>query len=300
MRVAFLLALLWTPCQASLWTWFVFFPSIRCSLRLWLLNFDISDTDRFNMFFREDSVMTVPELGSYEGIDGILEYVLLAGDQSPYFTEPATTEALDFSLSKYDYETGVCTFNVKTVLKQTSDAINSKASVAFRSASMTKMRLDLAQGYLKTTEVLMAPGFWSAIEALQNSEQSRNFVCTVMEGECANVFPGGAPDDCSGTLAALPYRSLGGDGMFRNDENSVSCRTLHAALARTSPEDHCPHVSFSPMEDPKGQIKCQDGYGNGHKYLDFFTPTELNDFEQFILDQGFDESGSDFVLPEGV
>ncbi len=36
---------------------------------------------------------------------------------------------------------------------------------------------------------------------------------------------------------------------------------------------HCPHLSFAPLEDEKGKIKCQTS--RGRKPSDLFSPEEL-------------------------
>ena len=36
-----------------------------------------------------------------------------------------------------------------------------------------------------------------------------------------------------------------------------SCRRLHAVYAASN-GNHCAHLSFKPMADPKGQFKCQE------------------------------------------
>ena len=45
----------------SLWTFFVIFPQIRCFLRLWLMNYDPTAYERFDVFYREDSVERLAE-----------------------------------------------------------------------------------------------------------------------------------------------------------------------------------------------------------------------------------------------
>ena len=41
------------------------------------------------------------------------------------------------------------------------------------------------------------------------------------------------------------------------DGNSQGCRALHSVFATLNPGLHCAHLSFDPMQDPNGQIKCQ-------------------------------------------
>ena len=86
-----------------------------------------------------------------------------------------------------------------------------------------------------------------------DSDNTRQFVCDVMTGPCAEVLSVTA-GTCMEDLAKLPMITTGA----RVDGNTQGCRMLHAVFADTNPEDHCAHLSFSPLEDPKGKFKCQE------------------------------------------
>ena len=61
-------------------------------------------------------------------------------------------------------------------------------------------------------------------------------------------------EECIEKFNAIPTVFTGTNHGF--DGYDKGCRLLHAAFAIENP-DHCAHVSFAPMADPKGRIKCQ-------------------------------------------
>ena len=70
------------------------------------------------------------------------------------------------------------------------------------------------------------------------------------------------------------------------DGNSASCRLLHSVLA-TFNTDHCAHLSFVPMADPFGKIKCQTS--KRMRMTDFFDRTDLANFDTFKEAAGYDK-----------
>ena len=92
-------------------------------------------------------------------------------------------------------------------------------------------------------------------------------------------------DNCVQDLAALPAVEEPGK---KFDGLSQGCRGLHAVFAETNPENHCAHISFTPVEDPKGRIKCQDSSSEGVQPEDLFDEGDLNRFSQFCIEHGLD------------
>ena len=66
-----------------------------------------------------------------------------------------------------------------------------------------------------------------------------------------------------------------------------SCRRLHAVYAASN-GNHCAHLSFKPMADPEGKIKCQESAQV--RVADLFSNDELATFDAFAAEVGF-ESG---------
>ena len=89
-----------------------------------------------------------------------------------------------------------------------------------------------------------------------NTDQTRDFICTAMRDNCASIWElNGLStiDECSDKLLALPAAEEKAD----MSGNTQACRMLHAAFASTNPK-HCPHISFLPVEDESGKLKCQE------------------------------------------
>ena len=64
-----------------------------------------------------------------------------------------------------------------------------------------------------------------------------------------------------------------------------SCRKLHAVFAATN-DEHCAHLSFKPMADPKGRVKCQ--VSAQVPVSDLFSDDELAKFASFVAEVGFE------------
>ena len=50
--------------------------------------------------------------------------------------------------------------------------------------------------------------------------------------------------------------------------------------------NHCAHLSFKPMADPKGVVKCQESAQL--QVSDLFSDDELANFETFVEEVGFE------------
>ena len=108
----------------------------------------------------------------------------------------------------------------------------------------------------------------------------RDLVCNIMESNCTNtlVYNNLTVEGCK-----LEYDKLNmtNDGYL--DGNTKGCRILHSSFVPEN-TDHCPHISFAPMADNEGMVKCQTS--KGRKPSDLFSPQEL----EYIRDKG-DELG---------
>ena len=64
-----------------------------------------------------------------------------------------------------------------------------------------------------------------------------------------------------------------------------SCRKLHAVFAAENAH-HCAHLSFKPMADPEGKVKCQESAQI--PVSDLFSDDELAMFADFVVKLGFE------------
>ncbi len=120
-----------------------------------------------------------------------------------------------------------------------------------------------------------------------DSKDIRDYVCDVMESHCADTFKYNnftSGDDCR-----IEYDSLPGnitDGAYV-DGKTKGCHILHSAFAAEN-SDHCPHLSFAPMEDKKGRTLCQES--KRRKPSDVFSQYELDTIAEIAYKMGFPES----------
>lgn len=129
--------------------------------------------------------------------------------------------------------------------------------------------------------------FYSAL----NSSIVSTRVCNVMESHCPSVFAANGfdrLDDCVIAMESLPLVTKNDAGLTVVDGNSTGCRHLHASLAVTFPETHCPHVSFFPMEDPAGATKCHKS--SNYAFEDDFTVDDFSLFDHVASRAGLDST----------
>jgi len=226
MRAVSLLPLLLWSCwpapatSLSLWTWFVIFPQIRCFLRLFFLNYNPEDFDRFDVFFRDSTVFTIAETGAFYGPEEILEYQAAGSNAGPYFLTPIGIDNLSFTFQSYDSNSGTCAFLGSAIVSQTSNPTNTGGDeeIAFQTATLTKIQLDLAEGFIKDQRVFLLDGYWNvALRTLQGSDEALAFICSVMENSCAGILPERATDNCLARLSELDGSgSHGGSTLVAN------------------------------------------------------------------------------------
>ncbi len=107
-----------------------------------------------------------------------------------------------------------------------------------------------------------------------------DYICTVYTETCGNLIT--QVPNCLETLSQLPTLESGGPFF---DGDSTGCRSLHAVFAASNTK-HCAHISFDPLEDSDGEIKCQVS----EKRLDseFFTEEDIQFYETFSTSVGVD------------
>jgi hypothetical protein len=118
-----------------------------------------------------------------------------------------------------------------------------------------------------------------------NSANTRQYICGVINGVCASTLniPENASNlTCEEQLQTLPST----EGQYYVDGKSSGCRALHAVFAATNPVNHCAHLSFAPLADPQGNIKCQSSKGKLPSSL--FTENELQIYQDFAVSVGID------------
>lgn len=133
------------------------------------------------------------------------------------------------------------------------------------------MTYSYRDGYFSRASAFLTPEYLDYyFNTITNTDKTRNKICEVSES-CEGVNVGLTRKECVGKLKELPVVT---NGRYF-DGNDRGCRLLHAAFAETDKE-HCPHISFEPLEDSKGKLKCQTS--SNIKASDYFDELMLKDY----------------------
>jgi len=74
------------------------------------LDFNLENLDRYPHYFREDSIVTLAEAGTFKGLDGIFEYFQLGRPQFNLILDDNMSEQLAQELQFVGFEDGHCIF----------------------------------------------------------------------------------------------------------------------------------------------------------------------------------------------
>jgi hypothetical protein len=273
----------------------ILFARLRCFLALQRTGYNISDFEGYTKLFRDDSIVTLAQAGSYEGASNIEEYVKFAyAGFSPYLE--CCNNFIEREVKFVGYDNGQCEF--LTVFDRNFQFIPNATdgpSEPIRAVLAIKIYVDFEKQYMSRLNVFFPDDFLRIFFAVfLNSTNTRQFVCGVANGVCANtlnITENLSNLTCEEQLLTLPAT----DGeIYYIDGRSQGCRALHAVFAATNPVNHCAHISYAPLEDPKGNTKCQSSKGTLPSSL--FTDNELQMIQDFIVSVGLDpELGHNYV-----
>ena len=149
-----LLAILAQPTSALLFDLLdsipVLFPRLRCTVALLRLRLDFANFDRYDVYFRDDSVIQLSQSGIFAGAATIEEYVKFTfAEFSPFVKPPSDPDAgvSDLSFLDYNKEKGQCEF---LSLRKSSiffDPEYTDAVPEYNGVSMAKLFFDLKECY---------------------------------------------------------------------------------------------------------------------------------------------------------
>jgi hypothetical protein len=266
----------------------ILFPKIRCYLALLrigrILDFNNSNIDRYTSFLRNDSVVELVQTGIYQGANNIEEYLKFSFyAYSPYILSEGETQSKNHFLG---YNNGQCIFLATYSTPYTMDPTTTNApSSPFDVVYMLKTYLDFEQRYISRINVYYTNDFLRIyFDKFLNSDKTRTFVCNVMEGPCMSILNTTYDNTtCTAILKDLPTA----DGTdYYIDGKSQGCRALHAVFANTNPINHCAHLSYTPLQDPAGNIKCQ--ISKNKLPSELFTEQDFQLFKSFAESEGID------------
>jgi hypothetical protein len=114
--------------------------------------------------------------------------------------------------------------------------------------------------------IAFTKAFFESLEAAN----VRDLVCNNMESNCTNTlqFNNLTVDGCKDSYDKLDMTE---DRYL--DSNTKGCRILHSSFVPLN-TGHCPHLSFAPSPDKKGELWCQTS--RGREPSDLFSIEELD------------------------
>ena len=264
----------------------ILFARIRCLIALQRTGFDIGDFASYPKSFRDDSIMELAQAGMYQGASNIEEYVKFAyAGTSPYVA--CCNDYIKREVKFVGYENGQCEFvNFLTRNFQLIPNATEAPLEPIQIVAGLKIYLDFEERYVSRINVFYTDDFLRIFfDLFLNSADTRQFVCGVANGVCTstlNITTNASNLTCNEQLLTLPST----EGLHYFDGKSRGCRALHAVFAATNPVDHCAHLSYTPLEDPNGNVKCQSSKGTLPSSL--FTERELQMFKDFATSVGVD------------
>ena len=273
----------------------ILFARVRCLLAAQRTGFNLGDFNNYPKWFRNDSIVELAQAGVYQGVANIEEYVKFAYDEfSPYLN--CCEESLGRKIRFIGYENGQCEFlSLYTQNIRLNPSTTAAPSETVQFLGGLKIYLDFEQRYFKRFNVFFTDDFLRIfIGVFLNSENTQRYVCGVADGVCAstlNVTANANNLTCEEQLLTLPAAD---GGKYYIDGKSQGCRALHAVFAATNPMIHCAHLSYTPLEDPNGSIKCQTSKGTLPSSL--FTERELQMLKDYATSKGLDpELGHNYI-----
>eukprot|EP00588_Corethron_pennatum_P015714 CAMPEP_0194279758 /NCGR_PEP_ID=MMETSP0169-20130528/14108_1 /TAXON_ID=218684 /ORGANISM="Corethron pennatum, Strain L29A3" /LENGTH=377 /DNA_ID=CAMNT_0039024221 /DNA_START=33 /DNA_END=1166 /DNA_ORIENTATION=+ len=251
-------------------------------------------TTEFANWFNQDSVLEYPAAGIYTGVDGIAEYVNFFIDPL-FFISVEIVDSVEnnqlISAKKdkcviltADHErlvyngVGIPVLGIPALtLGKTFDLVSGQ-KVEFQ------VRGDDDDNILiKRIDLYLPPGLAAATISQGTLAIPEVFCKNIMFDKCPAVWKANFGTDyyptdpsqnpCLGAFVSIPPFEPQNDPINASiDGNSIGCRLLHGSFALQN-DIHCPHISFTPISDEKGSIKCQTSLLK--TVADSFTEEEL-------------------------
>jgi hypothetical protein len=272
--------------------------AMRCGVALLNSGFALYDIPNYSKWYEDDSVLHLPEVGQYVGIEAIAEYVgFIFSPYASVIYNPTPELNQDIPISADGNE---CTFlSMGVQSTHTNPAITGEDTVSIDTVVAIRSTFTITDPSTvnpqtikmnKTDVYYPKPFLVVFFEALYTNGVAR-FVCEIMKNNCNSVFATdncyNSVDQCVEEMLSLPSSEEGnGDG------KSFGCRLIHASFAAMN-MSHCPHISFVPKYDESCYLKCQES--KGHSSQDFFHPQELAMFENYSESVGL--GVNQFVSP---
>eukprot|EP00549_Striatella_unipunctata_P016960 CAMPEP_0118698164 /NCGR_PEP_ID=MMETSP0800-20121206/15025_1 /TAXON_ID=210618 ORGANISM="Striatella unipunctata, Strain CCMP2910" /NCGR_SAMPLE_ID=MMETSP0800 /ASSEMBLY_ACC=CAM_ASM_000638 /LENGTH=180 /DNA_ID=CAMNT_0006597907 /DNA_START=35 /DNA_END=577 /DNA_ORIENTATION=- len=142
-----------------------------CIRALIELDYEPYNFDRYPEYFRDDSIVTLPQAGAFKGADAIEEYVRFSASTSPYFESGEATVTLRLE-DAVQIEDGICSF----LQGQLGDYVVNPEfnAVRFEAAALVKIYYNPTERYIAEASIFFTGESLGLIFGRDlNSEQSR-------------------------------------------------------------------------------------------------------------------------------
>lgn len=233
--------------------------------------FDLLDTSKYGDWFHESSVMTLAETGTFVGITDITEYIKFT-QFKPYFSVWKTVEAYPSVITPVSLTDDECVVNFVARRVGYTNTTNGEPLCVHTATASTMYFTAKPKFQINRLNVWLSKYFQELTFHSLETDRITDMFCSVLEKKCPDVFKLNDLNNhetCVDKFKSLPFID---DGSYL-DGNTTSCRNLHVVLASMN-ADHCPHLSFIPLADKKGQFKCQTSANI--KPEDLFSEYELD------------------------
>eukprot|EP00984_Skeletonema_dohrnii_P025530 scaffold14713_cov135-Skeletonema_dohrnii-CCMP3373.AAC.1 len=241
--------------------------------------FDLIKWDRYEEWFDENTKLELPEVGIYTGPSGIREYVQIT--VSKYFESDTRyiygPDVIPLRVASKDECVVLVTFGLKSNMSPEytrggllERGVGAKIYYSAEPFRVSKVHIYYSHQYQD-----------HLFRTFLDNDVVRDDVCSLMEKKCEEMYMYNnlTQQTCREKWDALPISEEG----FRIDGNSKGCRIVHASMAALN-EKHCPHISFLPVEDLNGKVKCQTSGMRSPE--DVFTQWELDKIRETAAEHG--------------
>lgn len=289
-RFSFYLNLLYLPSSRPFFFQKPVFPFLQCTIRFCSLDFDIDNFDAYDLYFDEDSVLTLAQTGKYIGTEAIEEYVKFQSSDYSIFFADSTTLKLETTFQGYDRETDECIFLGKYFSMYLLNPNVTSSETRYHTIASTKLKFSFKKRKISNIDIFYYEPFLNQVFGELVSDGSREYICSVVDEKCVGII---SPIfNCTNEMQQLP---VSGNNSYA-DGYSQSCRVIHAMLAESKPENHCAHIAINATMDPFGALKCQESAGITPDTL--FSMEEQMELDEYALSNGIDPAFGYMIISE--
>jgi len=250
----------------------------NCVNKFLKLGLDLGNFDEYDTFFKDDSTMVVAQAGTYRGPENIAEYASFASSRSPYVDSVMNTNR-ELHFKGFDYDSGQCEFLIFRTRRYKGSQMTKDSENMVEVNVMYNIFFHLQKDYVKKIHVFFPEGYLNFFFNNFDMTVTGKYICSTVMADVCNFDV----KECTKKLSELPITEKPHENF---DGKSQGCRILHAVFAEMNPNTHCAHLSFTPLKDPNGKLKCQNSMALDP--TEFFKKSYINAFHDWQLTIGMD------------